>query len=69
MITKSGIAKDFFTLEEEKTLRDLIETNRTLDPGSSRYAPFVIESMSRVQIEFAIPENIKEQLIVELYSK
>jgi len=63
MITKSGIAKDFFTLEEEKTLRDLIETNRTLEPGSSRYAPMVIDSMSRVQIEFAIPENIKEKLL------
>jgi hypothetical protein len=58
METKSGIFKNFFTLEEERTLRDLIETNRLLEPGSSRYAPMVIESMSRSQIEFAIPKNI-----------
>ena len=63
METKSGIFKNFFTLEEERVLRDLVETNRMLKPGSSRYAPMVIESMSRSQIEFIIPKNIEEKLI------
>jgi len=63
METKSGIFKNFFTLEEEKVLKDLVETNRLLKPGSSRYAPMVIESMSRSQIEFVIPKNIEEKLI------
>ncbi len=63
MDTKSGIFKNFFTSEEEKTLRDLIETNRLLEPGSSRFAPMIIEQMSRSQIEFIIPENIKEKLL------
>lgn len=63
MDTKSGIFKNFFTLEEEKTLRDLIETNRLLEPGSSRFAPMIIEQMSRSQIEFVIPESIKEKLL------
>ena len=63
METKSGIFKNFFTSDEEKTLRDLIETNRLLEPGSSRFAPMVIEQMSRSQIEFVIPENIKEKLL------
>ena len=45
METKSGIFKNFFTLEEERVLRDLVETNRMLKPGSSRYAPMVIESI------------------------
>jgi hypothetical protein len=63
METKSGIFKNFFTSDEEKTLRDLIETNRRLEPGASRFAPMVIEQMSRSQIEFIIPENIKEKLL------
>lgn len=63
MDTKSGIFKNFFTSEEEKTLRDLIEANRLLRPGSSRFAPMIIEQMSRSQIEFIIPENIKEKLL------
>jgi hypothetical protein len=63
MDTKSGIFKNFFTLEEEKALRDLIETNRLLEPGSSRFAPMIIEQMSRSQIEFVIPESIKEKLL------
>jgi hypothetical protein len=63
METKSGIFKNFFTAEEEKTLRDLIETNRKLEPGSSRFAPMIIEQMSRSQIEFVVPENIKEKLL------
>lgn len=63
METKSGIFKNFFTSDEEKTLRDLIETNRLLEPGSSRFAPMVIEQMSRSQIEFIVPDNIKEKLL------
>jgi hypothetical protein len=63
METKSGIFKNFFTSDEEKTLRDLIETNRLLEPGSSRFAPMIIEPMSRSQIEFVIPENIKQKLL------
>lgn len=62
MDTNCGIVKNFFTAEEEKTLRDLIEKNRMLVPGTSRYAPMTIESMSRVQIEFDAPENIVKKL-------
>lgn len=63
METNSGIFKNFFTPDEEKTLRDLVETNRLLPPGSSRYAPMVIEQMARTQIEFDVPENILNKLI------
>jgi len=64
METKSGILKNFFTSEEETTLRNLIEANRLLEPGSSRFAPMIIQPMSRAQIEFTIPENIKEKLLL-----
>jgi hypothetical protein len=62
MDTNCGIVKNFFTKEEEQTLRNLVETNRLLTPGTSRYAPMSIESMSRVQIEFDAPKNIIEKL-------
>ena len=62
METNCGIIKNFFTKEEEKVLRDLVEKNRLLTPGTSRYAPMTIESMSRVQIEFNAPQNIVEKL-------
>lgn len=62
MDTNCGIVKNFFTEEEEKALRDLVEANRALTPGASRYAPMTIESMSRVQIEFDAPENIIKKL-------
>lgn len=63
METNSGIFKNFFTTEEEKILRDLVETNRLLPPGTSRYAPMTIEQMSRVQIEFDVPKNILNKLL------
>lgn len=62
METNCGIIKNFFTKEEEKVLRDLVEKNRLLTPGSSRYAPMTIESMSRVQIEFEAPVDIVQKL-------
>ena len=63
METKSGIFKNFFSTEEETVLRNLIETNRLLTPGTSRYAPMTIESMSRSQIEFIVPSDIKNKLL------
>jgi hypothetical protein len=63
METKSGIFKNFFSTEEESVLRNLVETNRLLEPGSSRLAPMKIESMSRTQIEFAIPKDIESKLL------
>lgn len=62
MDTNCGIVKNFFTKEEEQILRDLVEKNRAITPGTSRYAPMTIESMSRVQIEFDAPEGIVEKL-------
>jgi len=62
MNTNCGIVKNFFTREEEEELRLLVETNRMLTPGVSRYSPMTIESMSRVQIEFDAPGNIVEKL-------
>ena len=62
MDTNCGIVKNFFTKEEEDQLKKLVEANRLLTPGSSRYAPMTIESMSRVQIEFEAPENIINKL-------
>lgn len=62
MDTNCGIVKNFFTREEEEELRLLVETNRMLTPGVSRYSPMTIESMSRVQIEFHAPSNIVEKL-------
>lgn len=62
MDTNCGIVKNFFTKEEEDQLKKLVETNRLLSPGSSRYAPMTIESMSRIQIEFEAPENIVKKL-------
>lgn len=62
MDNNCGIVKNFFTKEEEQTLRFLVEENRKLVPGSSRYAPMTIESMSRVQIEFDAPKNIINKL-------
>lgn len=62
METNCGIIKNFFTKEEEETLRKLVEINRSLTPGSSRYAPMTIESMSRVQVEFDAPINIVQKL-------
>jgi hypothetical protein len=63
METKSGIFKDFFTKKEENTLRNLIEENRKLERGTSRFAPMIIKSMSREQIEFVVPEDIKQKLL------
>ena len=63
METKSGIFKNFFSTEEETILRNLIETNRLLTPGTSRYAPMTIESMSRSQIEFIVPSDIENKLL------
>lgn len=62
MDNNCGIVKNFFTKEEEQTLRNLVEANRKLEPNSSRYAPMIIESMSRVQIEFDAPDNIINKL-------
>lgn len=64
METKSGIFKNFFSAEEEAVLRNLVETNRLLEPGTSRYAPMIIESMSRSQIEFSIPADIENKLLI-----
>jgi hypothetical protein len=63
METKSNIFKDFFTKQEESLLRNLVEANRMLEPNSSRFAPMIIKSMSRQQIEFVVPEDIKEKLL------
>lgn len=63
MNTKSGIFKTFFTKKEEETLRNLIEENRKLERGTSRFAPMIIKSMSREQIEFVVPEDIKQKLL------
>lgn len=63
METKSGIFKEFFTKEEETRLRNLIETNRALEPGSSRFAQMIIPSMSRAQVEFIIPADIEQKLL------
>lgn len=58
-----GIVKNFFTAIEEKQLRDLVEVNRKLKPGSSKYAPMILETMSRMQIQFDIPESILNKLL------
>lgn len=63
METDSGIVKNFFSPEEEKQLRDLVETNRLLPHGSSKHAPMIIEQMARMQIEFDVPPNIEEKLL------
>ena len=62
MDTNCGIVKNFFTKEEENQLRLLVEANRLLEPGTSRYSPMTIESMARVQIEFDAPVSIIEKL-------
>lgn len=62
METVTDVLSNFFTQEEEKTLRNLVETNRQLEPNSSRFAPMIIEKMSRMQIEFVIPKDIEEKL-------
>lgn len=62
MDTNCGIVKNFFTSEEELLLRYIVEANRLLEPGTSRYAPMTIESMSRVQIEFDAPNGIIDKL-------
>ena len=63
METDAGIVKNFFSPDEEKQLRDLVEANRLLPHGSSKQAPMIIESMSRMQIEFDVPPNIEEKLM------
>ena len=60
--TNCGIIKNFFTPQEEKILRYIIEENRKITPGTSRYAPMTIESMARVQIEFDAPHYIIDKL-------
>lgn len=59
----TGIFKNFFTPDEEQRLRDLVETNRQLPENSSKYAPMIIENMSRMQIQFDIPKDIEEKLL------
>lgn len=54
MNTNCGIVKNFFTKEEEDQLRKLVETNRLITPGSSRYAPMTIESMSRCRLSLRL---------------
>ena len=63
MKTKIEVLKNFFTKNEEDVLRNLVEQNRKLERGSSRFAPMIIKSMSREQIEFLVPEEIKEKLL------
>jgi hypothetical protein len=63
MKTKIEVLKNFFTKKEEDILRSLVEQNRKLERGSSRFAPMIIKSMSREQIEFLVPEEIKEKLL------
>ena len=63
METVTAVLNDFFTKEDQDVLRNLVETNRQLDPNSSRYAPMIIESMSRMQIEFVLPEDIEKKLV------
>jgi hypothetical protein len=63
METDAGIIKNFFSPEEEKQLRSLVEANRLLPHGSSKHAPMIIEQMSRMQIEFDIPTAIEEKLL------
>jgi hypothetical protein len=63
MKTKMEVIKNFFTKNEEEVLRSLVEQNRKLERGSSRFAPMIIKSMSREQIEFLVPEEIKEKLL------
>lgn len=63
METKSGIIKNYFTAEQEARLRNIVEENRKLEYNSSRFAPMVIESMSRMQIEFVVPEDIEQKLL------
>lgn len=58
-----GIVKNFFSPEEEKQLRDLVEQNRLLPYNSSKYAPMIIEQMSRMQIQFDVPPNIEAKLL------
>lgn len=62
MKTKSEILNNFFTDEEHGVLRELVEINRALPVGQSRFAPMTIESMSRVQIEFNLPKIIEDKL-------
>jgi hypothetical protein len=62
METITAVLPNFFTDNEEKVLRNLVETNRQLEPNSSRYAPMIIESMSRMQIEFDMPKDIEKKL-------
>ncbi len=62
METVTAVLPNFFTQKEQNVLRDLVETNRKLEPNSSRYAPMIIEKMSRMQIEFILPKDIEEKL-------
>lgn len=63
MKSESGIFKNFFTKEEEDTLRSLVETSRQLPYASSKDAPMIIEQMSRMQVGFPVPKNIEDKLI------
>jgi hypothetical protein len=63
METITAILDGFFTKEEQDNMRNLVETNRNLEYNSSRFAPMVIESMSRMQIEFILPKDIEEKLV------
>ena len=62
LIKKSNILPDFKVITNEKILRYIIEENRKITPGTSRYAPMTIESMARVQIEFDAPHYIVDKL-------
>lgn len=59
---ETKVYKDFFTNDELTRIKDAIDKQKALEPGSDFYAPIVQESMSRVHIEVKYPEDILKKV-------
>ena len=59
---ETKIYKDFFTNDELTRIKNVIDKQKALKPGSDFYAPIVQESMSRVHIEVKYPEDILKKV-------
>lgn len=59
---ETKVYKDFFTNDELTRIKDVIDKQKALEPGSDFYAPIVQESMSRVHIEVKYPEDILKKV-------
>jgi hypothetical protein len=59
---KPKIIKGFFTEKELTTILEIVENQKNDKEIDKFYQPFVIEKMSRMQIEVIYPKEIKEKL-------